>query len=120
MSSLIVVLATLYTDISPRLKWGKQNDAHELFLALVQSLLPTTNISYANDAHELFLALVQSLLPTTNISYDIIPSYVYVMRYYSTCTRCRQDAMKDLFVEITQKGLSLKHYFFLNSVVYKL
>ena len=79
MPSLIVKLATLYTDISPRLKWGKKNDAHEFFLALVQSLLPTTDTRY-------------NIIP-----YD-------VMRYCNTLTRSRQDAMKDLFVEVTQKG----------------
>ena len=80
MPSLIVKLATLYIDISPRLKWGKQNDAHEFFLALVQSLLPTTDTRY-----------------------NITPHYD-VMRYCNTLTRSTQAAMKDLFVEVTQKG----------------
>lgn len=80
MPSLIVKLAKLYIDISPRLKWGKQNDAHEFFLALVQSLLPTTDTRY-----------------------NIIP-YYDVIRYCNTLTRSRQDAMKDPFVEVTQKG----------------
>ena len=30
------------TDISPHIKWGKQNDANEFFLALIQTFVSDT------------------------------------------------------------------------------
>ena len=32
----------IMADISPQLKWGKQNDANEFFLALVQTFVNDT------------------------------------------------------------------------------